>query len=63
MTMTDESVCESCYDAVVEAAMTVGEDYDDPERVARTLGGQIFDHFCEADEDDDIECNCGCQRG
>ena len=27
-------VCESCTDAVIEAAMTVGEDYHDTERVA-----------------------------
>ena len=45
--------------------MTVGEDYDDPERVvllARASGGDIFEHDCEAEDDEDVECDCGCRR-
>ena len=63
MTTSDVSICESCYDAVVDAAMSVGEDYDDPERVAllaRASGGDIFEHSCDAEDDEDIECDCGC---
>ena len=65
MTTSGDAICESCHDAVVEAAMTVGEDYDDPERLAllaRTSGGDIFEHSCDAEDDDDVECSCGCQR-
>ncbi len=63
MTTPKESVCESCTEAVIEAAMIVGEDYDDTERVAilaRTSGADIFDHECDAEDDEDVDCNCGC---
>ncbi len=59
------SVCEPCTEAVIEAAMMVGEDYHDEERVAilaRTSGGDIFPHECDAEDDEDVECHCGCQR-
>ena len=65
MTTSGATICESCYDAVVEAAMTVGEDYEDPGRVvllARASGGDIFEHSCEAEDDEDVECDCGCRR-
>ena len=65
VTTAGDSICESCYDAVVDAAMTVGEDYNDPERVvllARASGGDIFEHDCDAEDDEAIECICGCQR-
>ena len=64
MTTPETSICESCYDAVVDAAMSVGEDYDDPERVAllaRASGGDIFEHSCDAEDDEDIECDCSCR--
>ena len=65
MAMPKGFVCESCTDAVIEAAITVGEDYHDAERVAmlaRTSGGDIFDHECDAEDEEEVECNCGCQR-
>ena len=64
MTASENAICESCYDAVAEAAMSVGEDYDDPGRVtslARASGGDIFEHSCDAEDDEDIECYCGCR--
>ena len=65
MAMPERVVCESCTEAVMEAAMTVGEDYHDTEHVAmlaRTTGGDIFGHECAAEDDEDVDCNCGCQR-
>ena len=60
---TEGPVCESCVEAVFEAMMTVGEKQDDllyTYMMARTSGGDIFDHECEAD-DDDVDCHCGCR--
>ena len=62
---TEGPVCESCLEAVFEAMVTVGEKQDDllyAYMMARTAGGGIFDHECEADEDEAADCHCGCQR-
>ena len=62
---TKGDVCDSCLEAVFEAAMSVGERQDDllyTYMLARTTGGSIFDHECRTDEDEDVDCNCGCQR-
>lgn len=59
-------ICESCLGAVTEAAMMLGEDYDNERRVrllARASGGDIFGHDCDADDDAGVECNCGCRGG
>ena len=61
---TQGDVCDPCLEAVYEAAMTVGEQHDDilyTYMLARTSGGDIFDHECYADDDEDVDCNCGCQ--
>lgn len=60
---TKGDVCDSCLEAVYEAAMLVGERNDDllyTYMLARTTGGSIFPHECSADEE--IDCHCGCQR-
>ena len=57
------AICESCLEAVTEAAMMVGEDYDDEARVkilAKASGGDIFPHYCEAEDDEDVRCDCSC---
>ena len=62
--MVEDSVCETCTDVVTEYAMTVGEDYHDAERMemlARISGGEVPEHSCDADGDDDVDCACGCQ--
>ena len=63
---TKGDVCDSCLEAVYEAAMSVGDQHDDllyTYMLARTTGGDIFDHECSADDDDDeVDCHCGCQR-
>ena len=56
-------VCDSCLEAVYEAAMSVGEQCDDllyTYMLARTTGGNVFDHECAAD-DEEVDCHCGCQ--
>ena len=62
---TKGDVCDSCLETVYEAAMTVGEQHDDilyTYMLARTTGGDIFDHECDAEDDEDVECHCGCQH-
>ena len=49
----------------MEAAMAVGEDCNGAERIAilaRTSEGDIFDHKCDAEENENMDCNCSCQR-
>ena len=57
------AVCELCLEAVQEATMSLGLALDDDMHVlARTSGGDIFEHECEADNDlDEVECHCGCR--
>ena len=62
---TKGDVCESCLEAVNEAAMLVGERHDDllyTYMLARTSGGDIFHHECAAEDDEEMDCHCGCQR-
>lgn len=61
-------VCPPCLDAVADSAKETGEDYQDAERVykwASDFGSQISpgDHGCAEDDDADVDCYCGCQRG
>ncbi len=61
-------VCPPCLDAVVDSAKETGEDYQDAERVykwAYDFGDQISpgDHGCAEEDDADVDCHCGCQRG
>ena len=61
---TKGDVCDSCLEAVYEAATSVGEQHDDllyTYMLARTTGGNIFDHECAAEDDDEVDCHCGCQ--
>ena len=61
---TKGNVCDSCLEAVYEAAKSVGMECDDilyTYMLARTSGGNIFEHECEAEEDDEVDCHCGCQ--
>ena len=63
---TRGDVCDSCLEAVYEAAISAGEPHDDllyTYMLARTTGADIFDHECEAEDDEDVDCNCGCRRG
>ena len=65
MVADKESVCETCLDAVTDAVMSLGlapEDHEYMLKLARASGGDIFDHWCEADDDEDVVCNCGCRR-
>ena len=58
-------VCDSCLEAVYEAALSVGEQHDDllyTYMLARTSGGNIFEHECAAEDDGEVDCHCGCQR-
>ena len=62
---TKGDVCDSCLEAVYEAAMSVGEQHDDllyTYMLARTTGGNIFDHECAAEGDEEVDCHCGCRR-
>ena len=62
---TKGDVCDYCLEAVNEAAMSVGEQHDDllyTYMLARTTGGDIFEHECAADDDEEVDCHCGCQR-
>ena len=62
---TKGAVCEPCLEAVYEAATLVGDQPDDllyTQMLARTSGGDIFGHDCEAEDDEDVDCHCGCQR-
>ena len=62
---TKGDVCDSCLEAVYEAAMSVGEQHDDimyTYMLARTSGDSIFDHECDAEDDEEMDCHCGCQR-
>ncbi len=46
-------VCDSCLEAVYEAPLSVGEQHDDllsTYMLARTSGGNIFDHECAAED-------------
>ena len=64
MVADKESVCETCLDAVIDAVMSLGlapEDHEYMLMLARASGGDIFDHWCEAD-DEEVVCNCGCRR-
>ena len=61
-------VCLPCLDAMVASAKETGEDYQDAERVykwAYHLGDQISpgDHECAEEDDEDVDCYCGCQMG
>ena len=60
MTTERVPVCESCREAVQEESF--GEiEWDDTEEVARDLGGDIADHYCNGAEMD-YPCGCGCHR-
>ena len=64
-TVTKGDVCDFCLEAVYEAAMSVGEQHDDLLYIymlARTTGGNIFDHECAAEDEDEVDCHCCCQR-
>ena len=61
-------VCLPCLDAMVASAKETGEDYQDAERVykwAYHFGNQISpgDHECAEEDDEDVDCYCGCQMG
>ena len=61
---TKGNVCDSCLESVYEASMSVGEQHDDllyTYMLARTTGGDIFDHECASEDDEEIDCRCGCQ--
>ena len=66
MVAADEGpVCESCVFAVTDALISIGDTPSDDAYVAmmaRASGGDIFDHECEADDDEEVDCHCGCQR-
>ena len=58
------SVCESCINALVASAKVAGEDYENAEYVhmlALKFGARISDHLCEEEDDEEVDCNCGCQ--
>lgn len=62
---TKGDVCDTCLESVYEASLTMGDQPDDllyTYMLARTSGGDIFDHECEAEDDEDVYCHCGCQR-
>lgn len=47
------------------SAKAAGEDYENAEYVhtlALKFRTRISDHFCEDEEDEEVDCNCGCQR-
>lgn len=61
---TQGSVCESCIEAVQDCTMALGLASDGIMHTymyARTMGGDhLPDHWCEAEDDAELECHCGC---
>lgn len=54
------TVCESCLDAVREEPGGAALNAAETDMMARELGADIADHWCEAREDDE-PCGCACR--
>lgn len=60
-------ICDECYEYTMEHMDAVGMSSEASSQLvvkvmAQRQGGDIPDHSCEAEDDEDVECRCGCRR-
>lgn len=61
------AVCDECYEYIMEYMDTIGMTSEANSQLvvkvmAQRHGGNIEEHSCEAEDDDDVICHCGCLR-
>ena len=63
----ETDLCDECYEYTMEYMDANGMSSEASSKLvvkvmAQRHGGDIPDHSCEAEDDEDVKCRCGCRR-